>query len=131
MFEAALLQRGLPFVSAVEVEGYESQLSLISDGVGLGLMMPQVLRSSVLRRHLKQVKVKDFSLMQNVWILHCSHIGWLRLFVACEMRSSSSSDTLINVILPRELVATAFASCVTLILQGRPDLSGTTRGWCG
>jgi hypothetical protein len=31
-FEAAQLQRGLPFVSAVEAEGYELQLSLISDG---------------------------------------------------------------------------------------------------
>jgi hypothetical protein len=41
-FEAALLQRGVPFVSAVEAEGYELQLSLISDGVGLGLVMPQV-----------------------------------------------------------------------------------------
>jgi hypothetical protein len=49
-FEAALLQRGLPFVSAVEAEGYELRLSLISDGVGLGLVMPQVLRSSVPRR---------------------------------------------------------------------------------
>jgi DNA-binding transcriptional LysR family regulator len=38
--EAAFLQRGLPFISSVEAEGYELQLSLISDGVGLGLVMP-------------------------------------------------------------------------------------------
>jgi DNA-binding transcriptional LysR family regulator len=81
--EAALLQRGLPFVSAVEAEGYELQLSLISDGVGLGLVMPQVLRSSALRRHIKPVKVKNFSLMQNVWILHSKHIGRLAPAVRC------------------------------------------------
>jgi len=81
--EAALLQRGLPFVSAVEAEGYELQLSLISDGVGLGLVMPQVLQSSVSRKHVKHVKVKDFSIRQNVWILHSRHIGRLAPAVQC------------------------------------------------
>jgi DNA-binding transcriptional LysR family regulator len=81
--EAALLQRGLPFISAVEAEGYELQLSLISDGVGLGLVMPQVLQSSVSRRHVKHVKVKDFSLTQNIWILHSRHIGRLAPVVRC------------------------------------------------
>jgi DNA-binding transcriptional LysR family regulator len=77
LLEAALLQRGLPFITAVEAEGYDLQLSLISDGVGLGLVMPQVLQSSVSRRLVKPVKVKGFSLMQNVWILHSRHIGRL------------------------------------------------------
>jgi DNA-binding transcriptional LysR family regulator len=81
--EAAFLQRGLPFVSAVEAEGYELQLSLISEGVGLGLMMPQVLHSSVLRKHIKPVTVKGLSLMQNVWILHSRHIGRLTPAVRC------------------------------------------------
>jgi DNA-binding transcriptional LysR family regulator len=81
--EAALLQRGLPFVSAVEAEGYELQLSLVSDGVGLGLVMPQVLQSSAWRKRIKPVKVKDFSLKQNVWILHSKHIGRLAPAVRC------------------------------------------------
>jgi DNA-binding transcriptional LysR family regulator len=81
--EAAFLQRGLPFVSAVEAEGYELHLSLISEGVGLGLVMPQVLHSSVLRKHIKPVKVKGLSLMQNVWILHSRHIGRLAPAVRC------------------------------------------------
>lgn len=81
--EAVFLQRGLPFVSAVEAEGYELQLSLISEGVGLGLMMPQVLHSSVLRKHVKPVTVKGLSLMQNVWILHSRHIGRLTPAVRC------------------------------------------------
>jgi DNA-binding transcriptional LysR family regulator len=75
--EAAFLQRGLPFVSAVEAEGYELHLSLISDGVGLGLVMPQVLQSSALRKRIKSVTVKGLSPMQNVWILHSKHIGRL------------------------------------------------------
>ena len=81
--EAALLQRGLPFVCAVEAEGYELQLSLISEGVGLGLVMPQVLHSAVSRRQIRPVKVKDFSLMQNVWMLHSRHIGRLAPAVRC------------------------------------------------
>ena len=81
--EAAFLQCGLPFVSAVEAEGYELHLSLISEGVGLGLVMPQVLHSSVLRKHIKPVTVKGLSLMQNVWILHSRHIGRLTPAVRC------------------------------------------------
>jgi DNA-binding transcriptional LysR family regulator len=81
--EVALLQRGLPFVSAVEAEGYELQLSLISEGVGLGLVMPQVFYSSPLRRRLKLVKAKEFSPVQNVWLLHSKHIGRLAPAVQC------------------------------------------------
>jgi DNA-binding transcriptional LysR family regulator len=81
--EAAFLQRGLPFVAAVEAEGYELQLSLISDGVGLGLVIPQVFRSSALRKGIKPVTVKGLSLMQNVWLLHSKHIGRLASVVRC------------------------------------------------
>jgi DNA-binding transcriptional LysR family regulator len=81
--EAAFLQRGLPFVSAVEAEGYELQLSLIADGVGLGLVMPQVVQSSALRKRIKPVTVKGLSLMQNVWMLHSKHIGRLASAVRC------------------------------------------------
>ena len=83
LLESAFLQRGLPFVSAVEAEGYELQLSLISDGVGLGLMMPQVFQSSALRKRIKPVTVKGLAPMQNVWILHSKHIGRLAPAVRC------------------------------------------------
>jgi DNA-binding transcriptional LysR family regulator len=83
LLESAFLQRGLPFVSAVEAEGYELQLSLISDGVGLGLVMPQVIESSALRKRIKTVTVKGLSPMQNVWILHSKHIGRLASAVRC------------------------------------------------
>ena len=83
LLESAFLERGLPFVSAVEAEGYELQLSLISDGVGLGLMIPQVLQSSALRKHIKSVTVKGLSPVQNVWILHSKHLGRLASAVRC------------------------------------------------
>jgi DNA-binding transcriptional LysR family regulator len=83
ILETAFLQRGLPFVSTVETEGYELQLSLIADGVGMGLMMPQVIRSSPLRKCVKPVTVKELSPMQNVWILHSKHIGRLASAVQC------------------------------------------------
>lgn len=83
MLESSFLQRGLQFVSAVEAEGFELQLSLISEGVGMGLVMPQALQSFALRKRIKPVKVKDFSLKQNVWILHSKHIGRLASAVRC------------------------------------------------
>jgi DNA-binding transcriptional LysR family regulator len=83
LLESAFLERGLPFVSAVEAEGYELQLSLISDGIGLGLMMPLVFQSSALRKRIKPVTVKGLSPMQNVWILHSKHLGRLESAVRC------------------------------------------------
>jgi len=98
--EVAFLQRGLPFVSAVEAEGYELQLSLISEGVGLGLVMPQVFYSSALRGRIKLVKAKDFSPMQDVWLLHSRHIGRLAPAVRCvrdavkqQLRTRRSADS--------------------------------------
>jgi DNA-binding transcriptional LysR family regulator len=75
--ESALAALRLPFNVAVEVEGHELQLSLVSQGVGLALVMPQVLRGSEFRRQLRVVKVADFLSEQAVWIVHASHIGRL------------------------------------------------------
>jgi DNA-binding transcriptional LysR family regulator len=83
LLEAALRQRGLPFSTAVEAEGYDLQLSLISEGVGLGMVLPQVFYSSALRKHLKVVKAKDFSPMLSVWLLHSRHIGRLAPAARC------------------------------------------------
>jgi DNA-binding transcriptional LysR family regulator len=83
LLEAAFRQRGLPFDTAVEAEGYELQLSLISEGVGFGMVMPQVFYSSALRKHLKVVKAKDFSPMLSVWLLHSRHIGRLAPAARC------------------------------------------------
>jgi DNA-binding transcriptional LysR family regulator len=83
MLEAAFLQRGLPFVTAVEAEGYELQFSLIAEEVGLGLAMPQVFQASPLRKQMKLVNVKDFSPRQNIWLLHSRHIGRLAPAVRC------------------------------------------------
>ena len=75
--ESALAAHRLPFNVAVEVEGHELQLSLVAQGVGLALVMPQVLRASEFRKDLKLVKVADFLSEQGVWIVHPSHIGRL------------------------------------------------------
>ena len=75
--ETALLQKGLPFQTAVEAEGYELQFCLISNGVGLGLAPPHVFRASRWRKNLKVLKVKDFVPKHAVWLLHSKHIGRL------------------------------------------------------
>jgi len=83
LLETAFRQRGLPFVSTVEAEGHELQFSLISEGVGLGMARPQLVYSSALRKQLKVVRVKDFSPVHNVWLLHSRHIGRLAPAVRC------------------------------------------------
>jgi DNA-binding transcriptional LysR family regulator len=77
LLEIALLQRGLPFETAVETEGFELQFSLVSNGVGLGLAPLDVFRKSPLHKNLKMIEVKDFSPQLSVWLLHSKHIGRL------------------------------------------------------
>ena len=83
LLETALTQRGLPLISSVESEGYDLKFTLIADGIGLGLVLPQLPRTSPLRKHLKIVKVKDFAPRLNVWLLHSKHIGRLAPAVQC------------------------------------------------
>jgi DNA-binding transcriptional LysR family regulator len=75
LLETALLQQGLPFQTAVEAEGYDLQFSLISEGIGLGLAPPAVVRTSPRCKHMKFIKVKDFSPELGVWLLHSKNIG--------------------------------------------------------
>lgn len=83
MLETAFLRQSLPLTIAVEAEGNDLQLSLVSQGVGLAIVMPRVYNSSPFRRHLRLIKVKDFTLQQSVWALHSRHIGHLSPVVRC------------------------------------------------
>lgn len=83
MLETALLQQSLPLAIAVEAEGNDLQLSLVSQDVGLAIVMPQVYNSSPFRKHLRTIKVKDFAPQQCVWALHSRHIGHLVPVVRC------------------------------------------------
>jgi DNA-binding transcriptional LysR family regulator len=75
--ESALVTRGLPFDVAVEAEGFDLQMSLVSQGIGLALVMPQVLRASSFRKDLRVIKVNEFLPEQTIWIVHSRHIGRL------------------------------------------------------
>jgi DNA-binding transcriptional LysR family regulator len=81
--ENALLQRRLPFSTALEAEGSELQFSLVANDVGLGVSMPHVFHASSFRKRLKIVKIKDFAPQHKIWLLHSSHIGRLAPAVAC------------------------------------------------
>jgi len=83
ILETAFRQRGLPLSCAVESEGYDLKFTLIVDGVGLGLVMQQLHRTSSFRKNLKIVKVKDFAPKMNVWLLHSKHLGRLAPAVQC------------------------------------------------
>jgi DNA-binding transcriptional LysR family regulator len=81
--ETALLQKRLPMTVAVQAEGNDLQLSLVSQGVGLGVVMPKVLESSPFRKQLQVLTVKDVSPQFGVWELHSPHIGSLVPAVQC------------------------------------------------
>lgn len=83
VLEGALLQHGLPFDSAVEAEGYELQFSLVADGIGLGLAVPEALRRSAFRKNLRILKVRNFLPLQSIWLLHSKHIGRMAPAVRC------------------------------------------------
>jgi DNA-binding transcriptional LysR family regulator len=83
MVEDAFLQRRLPFVTALEAEGSDLQLSLVAKDVGLGITMPHVFRSSAFRKSLKIVNVKGFTPYRKIWLLHAPHIGRLAQGVGC------------------------------------------------
>jgi DNA-binding transcriptional LysR family regulator len=83
MLETALLHQGLPLAIAVEAEGNDLQLSLVAQNVGFAIVMPHVYDSSPFRKHLRKIKVKDFTPQQSVWVLHSKHIGHLLPVVRC------------------------------------------------
>ena len=73
--ESAVLHRGLPFEIGVEAEGKELQLSLVAQGVGLGIVPTQVFHSSSYRRQLSVLRPKDFEPVQDLWLVFSKHIG--------------------------------------------------------
>jgi DNA-binding transcriptional LysR family regulator len=78
-----LLRQSLPLAIAVEAEGNDLQLSLVAQNVGFAIVMPHVYASSPFRKHLRIIKVKDFTPQQSVWGLHSKHIGHLFPVVRC------------------------------------------------
>ena len=83
ILESALLKRGLSFASVVEAEGYELQFSLIAEGIGLGLTMPEALRNSAFRKRVRILRVRDFMPQQCIWLVHSRHIGRMSSAVRC------------------------------------------------
>jgi DNA-binding transcriptional LysR family regulator len=73
--ESALLHQRLPFQIAVEAEGKNLQLSLVRQGIGLGVVPPQVLHAFPSRKHLSVIRVKDFAPVQDLWLIRAKHIA--------------------------------------------------------
>jgi DNA-binding transcriptional LysR family regulator len=99
ILEDALLQQGLPFESTVEAEGNELQLSLVAEGVGLGLAMPGMLHASAFRKSVKTLKIKDFQAQEGIWLVHSRHIGRMASAVRClrdAVQQSLRSRLLVN-----------------------------------
>lgn len=64
----ALQSLRAPFEVAAEIHGPEIQLSLVADGLGLGLVPGALVRRTAYRKKLKTVEPKNFDLKVKVWI---------------------------------------------------------------
>jgi DNA-binding transcriptional LysR family regulator len=67
----------LPFNVAVEALDSELRLSLVTRGLGVGLVTPVALKRSALRNKLKAVTVRDFDPAVRVWLVHRPPAGRL------------------------------------------------------
>lgn len=83
MLEAALLRQKLPFTVATEAEGNDLQFTLVSQDIGLAIVLPRIVSASPLRKQLKTIHVEDFSPRMSAWLLHSRHIGRLAPAVQC------------------------------------------------
>ncbi len=66
----ALESQGLACDVGVEAFGADLQLSLVARGAGIGLVTPDLLRTSVWRDRLKVVHVTDFKIDVVAWLIH-------------------------------------------------------------
>jgi len=73
--ESLLLRQRLPFHIAVEAEGKELQLSLVAQGLGLGIVPTHVFRGSPHRKQLSALTLQDFTPVQDLWIAYSKHLG--------------------------------------------------------
>jgi DNA-binding transcriptional LysR family regulator len=62
--------QGLPFDVAVEAIGADLQLSLVSRGVGVGMIAADLLATSAYREKLKVLAVSDFKSDIVAWLVH-------------------------------------------------------------
>ncbi|MHC2676195.1 DNA-binding transcriptional LysR family regulator [Bradyrhizobium diazoefficiens] len=67
----------LPFSIAVEALDSELRLSLVSRGLGVGLVTPIALKRSAFRDKLKPVVARDFKPAVRAWIVHRAPAGRL------------------------------------------------------
>lgn len=65
----ALEARQLPFEVTIEATGADAQLSLVSRGIGIGLVTEENLRASRFRRQVRELKVRDFHTAVCAWMV--------------------------------------------------------------
>jgi len=60
---------------SVDSHGTDMQLRLVAAGLGLGLVPKSVLAQSPYRSRLSVLKVSDFALKLDVWLVHPHQMG--------------------------------------------------------
>ncbi|TWH75981.1 DNA-binding transcriptional LysR family regulator [Azomonas agilis] len=93
-----LLEQGLELRVNLETFGIELQLSLVAQGVGLGLVPEPLLKRSMHRERLSVVQLRDFKPVIDLWLLQPRFLGNLQGAVDLfkdQVASSLSLPTLV------------------------------------
>ncbi|PZP21225.1 LysR family transcriptional regulator [Pseudomonas kuykendallii] len=76
--QRALAEQGLNLKVNLEIFGTDLQLSLVANGMGLGLVPLPLLQDSHHRDALDVLNVVDFKPMIDLWLLHAAFLGNLQ-----------------------------------------------------
>ena len=76
--EGILAGHGKPLRLVADTLGSDMQLALVAEGLGLGLVSAAALRHSRHAAQLSAVRVADFALTLDIWMIHPGQLGNLR-----------------------------------------------------
>lgn len=76
--EAAMGGQGQKLKLRVDTQGAAMQIRMVAAGLGLGLLPKSILQTSPFSNQLSIVKIRDFSLRMDTWIVRSSQPGNLR-----------------------------------------------------
>lgn len=68
LLEAAGRHLGLPLRIAAEMHGHATQITLVAQGIGIGLVPRRILDSHPLAREIQTIEIPDFDLALRIWL---------------------------------------------------------------
>lgn len=77
LLEATFRRRNLPLHIVAELEGHMTQVELVAQAVGVGLLPMRVLALHPLRDHLQMLHIPNCTLALRIWAAHAQSAPWI------------------------------------------------------